>query len=401
MRLVDLWVGTPICLALTLVDRIRRIFSKTDESSSEPERILIIELAETGALVIAAPAVIRARELFPKAQIYFLTFSMGEQILKLMKLTEDECVVVIRPQSPRAFLSDTFKAVLHLRRERIDTIINLEIFAHFSTILAYFIGARRRIGFHPFRDQGLFMGDLLTHRVVYNPHRHAARYYISLVEAALEKGGKEPLVKRNLNHIPLDIPLISSDEEKKRVIVERLQESAPALTDKHKKVLINPNCGDMMPMRRWPEEYVLTLCRRLLEDQDVYLVFTGAPDEIKRTEPMVKALDSDRVINMAGRTTLHELIDLYNLSDLLITNDSGPAHFASLTSLPVLVLFGPETPALFGPLGSEVETLFLNLDCSPCVSPHNQKSSTCSDNLCLKGLTPEIVYERAISILNR
>ena len=58
------------------------------------------------------------------------------------------------------------------RRYRIDTAINLEAFARFSTILTFLSGARTRVGFHAFTQPGLYTGDLLTHRVIYNPHVH-------------------------------------------------------------------------------------------------------------------------------------------------------------------------------------------------------------------------------------
>ena len=102
---------------------------------------------------------------------------------------------------------------------------------------------------------------------------------------------------------------------------------------------------------------------------------------------------------MAGRTSLRELIVLYALSDLLVTNDSGPGHFASLTDLPTLVLFGPETPALFAPLGKATHVMSANLACSPCVNAMNHRFSPCDDNVCMQELSVAQVYARSRELL--
>jgi len=66
---------------------------------------------------------------------------------------------------------------------------------------------------------------------------------------------------------------------------------------------------------------------------------------------------------------------------------------ASLTAMPTFVLFGPETPALYVPLG-QATPLYAGLACSPCVSAYNQRQTPCTDNICLKVIAPERVYER-------
>jgi ADP-heptose:LPS heptosyltransferase len=70
-----------------------------------------------------------------------------------------------------------------------------------------------------------------------------------------------------------------------------------------------------------------------------------------------------------------------------------------LTELPVLVLFGPETPKIYGPLGTNVQAIYLNLACSPCVSAYNQKRSPCTDNKCMTGIKPEDVLSQAREML--
>ena len=102
---------------------------------------------------------------------------------------------------------------------------------------------------------------------------------------------------------------------------------------------------------------------------------------------------------MAGKTTLRELLVLYCLADVLVTNDSGPAHFATLTSIRVITLFGPETPALFGARTPTARIIWKNLPCSPCVSAYNNRLSTCTNNLCMQEITVEEVFNAVLDAL--
>jgi len=86
------------------------------------------------------------------------------------------------------------------------------------------------------------------------------------------------------------------------------------------------------------------------------------------------------------------LPSLYSISICMITNDSGPAHFASITEMPTFVLFGPETPKLYGPLG-QTTPIYAGLGCSPCVAATNHRQTPCIDNVCLKVIDPEQVYD--------
>ena len=88
---------------------------------------------------------------------------------------------------------------------------------------------------------------------------------------------------------------------------------------------------------------------------------------------------SDRCINFAGAMSQEQLPALYTLALLMVTNDSGPGHFAAVTRMPTFVLFGPETPALYGPLGNTTP-IFAGLACSPCVSAANHRKTPCVDN---------------------
>ena len=96
---------------------------------------------------------------------------------------------------------------------------------------------------------------------------------------------------------------------------------------------------------------------------------------------------------MAGQTSLRELLTLYSVADVLVTNDSGPGHFSALTPIRAIVLFGPETPRLFGPLTPASTVIWKELACSPCVSVFNHRLSPCRNNVCMQTITVDEVFE--------
>jgi ADP-heptose:LPS heptosyltransferase len=159
-------------------------------------------------------------------------------------------------------------------------------------------------------------------------------------------------------------------------------------------ILLNANAGDLLPLRKWPGENYVALAQHLLREfPDAYVAFTGSPDEAGSVEALVHAIDSPRCLSLAGRTTLRELLLAYELAAVLVTNDSGPAHFAALTGIDAVVLFGPETPALFAAPGPRTHVLWAGLACSPCVSAFNHRRTACRDNVCMQRLTVAAVAE--------
>src|SRR5262249_29790448 len=118
-------------------------------------------------------------------------------------------------------------------------------------------------------------------------------------------------------------------------------------------------------------------------------------------QAIAERVKSDRLVDLTGKTSLAELIDLYNVADLLVTNDSGPAHFAALTDIHVVGFFGPETPRLYAPLTDRCTVMYSDFACSPCVSAFNQRRSVCTNNRCLTHLSVDAVSDVVNGILNR
>jgi ADP-heptose:LPS heptosyltransferase len=166
-----------------------------------------------------------------------------------------------------------------------------------------------------------------------------------------------------------------------------------------KWVILNCAGGEFLPQRRWPQASYVKLAQTILDnDPQAMILLTGSPAEKAEVDPIRVEAQRDRLINFAGAIRFEDLPALYTLSRVMISNDSGPAHFASLTDIPTYVFFGPETPKLYGSLGNFFP-LYANLACSPCVSAFNHRKTPCTNNRCLQVISADSVYQKVLKHL--
>jgi len=399
MRVVDKWIGVPLCFLLTLVDKLLRMTKRPMSQRAAIHKILFIQLSEMGSTISAYSAIRKAQEAYPEARVYYCIFEDMKGGLELLDVIPREQLFTISSTSLPRFALSTVRTLLAIRREGIDATLDLELFSRASSILSYLCGARIRVGFNAFHMEGLYRGGLETHRVLYNHLNHISQNFLALVYALGESPKHAPFSKRAKTPSDLQLPKLGCSPEQKQNILQKLQRHCPELTPDKKLILLNPNGSDLLPLRRWPMRNYIALTELLLSDPSRVVVVTGSPSERKDAAMICDAIHDSRCINFAGETSLRELIDLYNVSTLLVSNDSGPPNFASLTNLKVLVFFGPESPVCYKPLGENVEVIYADFLCSPCVSAYNHRKSACKDNKCLQAIEPSRVYARIQDLL--
>ena len=182
LRTLDRWVGGPLCLGLTLVRYAVDAVSRGRRHGAVT-RILFLKLAEQGSTVLAYSAIDSAVKSVGRANVYFLVFEQNRPILDVLDILPRENVVTISQTNLAVLLATTLRAVARLRRLKLDASVDLEFFARGTALLAYLCGARRRVGLHSYAGEGPYRGDLMTHRVVFNPHIHTSQTFQVLVEA--------------------------------------------------------------------------------------------------------------------------------------------------------------------------------------------------------------------------
>ncbi|MDD5292129.1 MAG: glycosyltransferase family 9 protein [Candidatus Omnitrophica bacterium] len=397
MRHIDYFVGRPLCFLLSIANFFLGLFDFNKKRVPAYKKILFVKLSEMGSIILAHPLISRAAADYPEAKIFFLTFQKNKYIFDLLKSLPQENILTIRESPFPLFILDSLKAVARLRREKIDLAFDLELFSRCTAILTYLSAAKKRVGFFRYDFEGLYRGGLLTHKVQYNPLIHTAKSFMSLWEVINAPCKKSPELSKKIEESRLQIPKVEVDDKARQRMKERLR--GFGIDDNSKVFLINPGEG-RLPLREWPLENYIKVANRILQDEKNFLVVAGMEDYSNKKDLFISSLSSKRCVDLVNKTTLEELLVLFDIARALIANDCGLAHLASLTGVKKFIFFGPESPQLYLPLGGNSCVFYSHMPCSPCFSALNHRKSSCRDNKCLKAIScEEVIYTLEESVL--
>ena len=390
MRNIDHYAGVPLTFIGTVIKKSVEFILRPKKI--KPKNVLLIELSEMGSAIIVDPAM-RKLKANIEGELYFVIFSKNRVSLQLLGTVKDENIFSIDESSIFNLAKSALSFLLWCRKNQIDSVIDLELFSRFTALLSASCGATNIVGFHAFDNEGLYRGDFLTKKVAYNAHQHIAKNFISLVDALLSEKEQLPYTKRVIGDDETIIAkALITHEEKEDVlsIISNLYEGF--VKEKNHIVLLNSNASDLLPQRRWDRENYGDVIKKILAyNADAIVLLTGAPSEREGAQLLADYVADKRCINFAGAVKFLQLPALYSVSSFMLTNDSGPAHFASITDMHTFVIFGPETPALYASLGPTTP-IYSHMSCSPCVSASNHRKTPCIDNQCIKIITPDWVF---------
>jgi heptosyltransferase-2 len=322
-----------------------------------------------GDAVLARPALESLRRNFPQAEIWLLAKDWVREFYEA-----DGLLAGVLPladnRSPRAL----FRAAGLLRSRGFDNgLLLTNSFA--SALLFYLARIPQRWGYR--RDA---RGPLLTRGVPLpelEPPKHQVHYYLDLMRG-LGLSVVDPQIRLSLS------------EKEKRAARRSLQ--ALGLNLKRPLVILNPGAA-YGPAKRWPAERFAALGALLQRQKKAEIIITGSSGEEELAAGIASRLPR-RPANLAGQTSLRQLLGLISQSRLFITNDTGPMHLANALSVPVVALFGPTNPAVTGPFHPPAVVLKKEAACWPCLyrkCPY--------DHRCLAGIEAEEVLAAARQFL--
>ena len=399
-RWIDRWVGIPLCSAVSVLDAVDRRFNQRSQAARTPRAIVIILLSEMGSLVLAHDMFARLKARYPDAQLHALLFGKNREILDLMQVIDPANVHTVDDKSLAGLLGSLWRAMVQLRRAKVDVAIDCELFSRISSLLSYASGAQVRVGFHRHTQEGLYRGSHINRPVPYNPYHHISAQFLTLARAidstAVPRSKLPAMAAAVVSGKPP--PQVQLDARLKSDIERRLAQDFPAIAGKP-LVLVYPG-GGILPIRAWPLTSYTTLCEGLLADGCAVAVI-GLKDDQALAQQLVanvkRTYADNPVIDLTGYTrSIAELLGLFHVARLLVTNDGGPGQFAALTPIWTLMLFGPETPGLYAPLTPRCHSFYSQWPCSPCLTAYNHRASYCDgDNQCLKVIAPEEVLAKA------
>jgi lipopolysaccharide heptosyltransferase II len=393
-RKIDRSLGSFLCRFFSLF----RIKPTSPNPTPKVEKILIILLSEMGSWVLAHSMFQHLERKYPHASVSVLLFKKNKEIVDILNYVPGTNILTIDPSSIRTLFVDIFRVWFDMRRIRFDTVIDCELFHRISSILSFLSGADIRVGFHPHTQEGLYRGNFINRPVLYNPYRHISQQFVTLVEAI--ESNAVPKAKRIADVDATPPPEVSISRAEIDAVKRRLHAYAPDSVDSDRKlVLIYPG-GGILPIRAWPMESFCRLSATLVQSGHSVGII-GLEEDKVLAEKIVNHCGSSFCTDLTGFTqSVRELMVLFHLASLLITNDGGPGQFAALTPVPVIVFFGPETPVLYGPLNSRTIVMDMPLSCAPCLTAYNHRNSPCDgDNVCLKLIRVEDVLEKVREVL--
>jgi ADP-heptose:LPS heptosyltransferase len=395
-RFIDRWAGIPLCAAVSAVDALMRRIRPAPATDRPPRAIVVILLSEMGSLVLANDMFARLKARYPDAPLHALLFRKNREILDLMQVMDPANVHTVDDRSLTSLLSSLAKAIGELRRANVDVAIDCELFSRISSLLSYASGAAVRVGFHRHTQEGLYRGSHINRPVPYNPYHHISAQFLTLARAI--DSTAVPKSKLPVVGTPKPPPQVQLDGALIQGIQTRLAQDFPAISAKP-LVLVYPG-GGILPIRAWPLASYTALCEGLVADGCAVAVI-GLKDDQALARQLVAnvqaAFPASPVIDLTGYTrSISELLALFHVARLLVTNDGGPGQFAALTPIWTLMLFGPETPSLYAPLTPHCYSFYSQWPCSPCLSAYNHRTSYCDgDNQCLKVIAPAAVLAKA------
>ena len=318
-----------------------------------------------GDAVMATPVLTDLRKAFPESRI---TAMCRSPVCDLFKEDPDLDELFCFTKPSRLVRVGQKKGIIEkLRQGKYDCGILLT--HSFSSAWWFFRGrVQTRVGYD-LHFRRLF----LTHPLAY-PKNVKEHHLVGTYKGLLEPLG-----------IPLSetaprVFLLEKEIQQARLLLEQYQVPPGA-----KIVGINPGAS-YGSAKCWLPDRFRAVAKKLLIDPQVYVVFLGDTQTASLIKEITGGLDQ-RVVNLAGLTSLRELASLIKVCDVLLTNDSGPMHLADALGTRVVALFGSTSPLYTGPYSGGV-VLHKQVSCSPCYR------RTCPiDFRCMKQISVEEVYQ--------
>ncbi len=334
---------------------------------NSPQNILVRMPNWIGDFVMGTPLLTDLRNAFPKASITAMCKSPLSDLLK-----EDESIdEIFRFTKP----SNDFS-----RREERDIIAKIQMGKYDTGILLT----------NSFSSAWWFWQGKVKRRIGYSAHFR--RWFLTDPLPLPKK--KEHLVdtyKRIL--APLGVPHSKTAprlflkpeeiEEAKELLFQRGYEKGAKL------IGINPGAA-YGSAKCWPPERFRALAMRLLLETGAYLVFFGDASTAALVKEISQGLP-EKVIDLAGVTSLRELVCIIKECNVLLTNDSGPMHIAAALGVPLVALFGSTDDQVTGPYGKGAHIINKRVECSPCF-----KRVCPIDFRCMKQISVDEVVEKVV-----
>ena len=329
-------------------------------------KILILKPSSLGDVVQALPVLRLIKQHLPASEIYWWVDS---KLAPLLEGDPDLKGVVHfhrrRWAAPRHW-PEIAHSIRWMREQAFDWVIDLQSLMR-SGVFAWLANGKLTIGLDEPREGARGFYDLILPRP--SALTHAVDWYLGVLP-------------------PLGVPVHWNFQwlPERPALAQALRQKWSM--DRARWIVLQP--GARWPNKRWPAEYFADLLRQLAAYYpDFRFAVLGGDDE-RSLGGIIAGTAGPRCLDLTGKLSLPEMVEWLRLSELLVTNDTGPMHVAAALGKPVVALFGPTEPRRTGPYRQLAHVLQLRLPCVPCLKPHCAYAKPIE---CLRALTPAFALD--------
>jgi lipopolysaccharide heptosyltransferase II len=330
-------------------------------------KILILKPSSLGDMVQALPVLRLLKRHLPDSEIFWWVDSSLAPLLEGdPDLTGVVCFERRRWTVPLHW-PEMWRSIRWLRAQSFDWVIDLQCLAR-SGAFAWLANGKLLVGLDEPREGARGFYDIIVRRPSF--HTHAVDWYLAVLPRL------DVPVHWNFTWLP-ERPEVAAAIQKKWQFGNA------------RWLALQP--GARWSNKRWPAENFAALVRRLSADNAElrFAILGGAEDQplgaiIARAAP-------EQCLDLTGQTSLPEMVEWLRLSELVVTNDSGPMHVAAALGKPLVAIFGPTEPHRTGPYGQLQRVVQLNLPCVSCLRPRCNYAKPLE---CLNSISPAMIFER-------
>jgi heptosyltransferase-1 len=335
-------------------------------------KILILKPSALGDVVQALPVLRLLKRHLPASEIYWWIDS------SLAPLIEDDpdLTGVVRFERQRwaapRYWGEVWQRVRWLRQQAFDWVIDLQCLLR-SGIFAWLANGRFCVGLDEPREGARGFYDHIVQRP--SALTHAVDWYLSVLPV-------------------LGVPADASFQwlPERPALAASVRRQWPM--NGARWIVLQP--GGRWPNKRWPVEAFSELVPRLAAANPRMQFAILGGDEDRSLGEAIARVNPARCLDLTGRVTLPEMVEWIRLSELMVSNDTGPMHVAAALGTPVVALFGPTEPRRTGPYRQLDQVLQLELPCVPCLK---RRCSYSKPYECLRAISSAAVFEAVQSRL--
>lgn len=346
-----------------------------------PSNILVRGVNWVGDTIMALPAMKALRSMFPGANLTFWAPQSLESLLRASRIPDE--IIAIPNDINR--MSRPFIMSSILKKKRFDMAVLFQN-AFESAFTAWLARVPLRVGY-PTDGRGPLLNVKvpLTEEI---RQKHQVHYYRKIVNHLGDYFG-------------INSQFRAQSPDCSIFIGRELKQAASSLlsslcTDLESRPLVCLCPGSVnSDAKRWPADYFVELANLLITEFNAVIIFMGATSEHPMIQSIINETGRENVFNLAGETDLEKSLGVMNLSDLVISNDTGSAHLAVAAGAKTLTIFGPTIPGATAPFGKNARIIRGKSGCSPC----RHFSCPLPDHPCMRSIKPTAVIQEASKMI--